>query len=655
MKINSTIEEVYNFYKKYPEHMGKIKVNSRFGYKKILACEKTAINSEVYEIETISGIKLKTSPDHLLLSNNNEWIKVKKLRSYKHFLFSKFDIEQIKSIKKLNHKSDLYDLQVDKVKEFYANNIVSHNSALLSSIYFAITGKAYQNIPKGKLVNNKNKKNLLVELEIEHQGKKYLIRRGIWPNVFEIIKEGVLIDEDSNIRDYQKQLETIIGIDYKTFKQTIMMSARHYIPFLELKKSDKREFIENIFSLKLFSDINDFLKRKIQNTKQNIKGLNKDISHYIQSLQMLKDISSKQINLNKFQKQNLLDGIKKLGGDIEQLQEDINNKIKEIQEYDEDNSIKKEKIKFKKKIIKRVDILKYNVKQHNEKKEFFEQNTECENCGKHLEPEFRDEQISQLETDINEKQNNLEELQLALEKINNIEEKFNFNIKKINSLRQEIMLKKSQQDGIEFNINEKKELINNINESSSINKDKFIDINNDLIKSRKNKKQLEIFLKYSKLTIEMISEKGIKKFIISRYIPVLNTLLNKYLKIFEAPYSVMFNNELEENIIARGYEDLGYGNLSAGEKQRLDTSLVFSFLELCKMKNSVNVNLIILDEILDQSLDTTGINGILKILENMKEQGYTILTVSHREFFADEFDKVYKVLKKKFSVIEEVE
>jgi DNA repair exonuclease SbcCD ATPase subunit len=168
----------------------------------------------------------------------------------------------------------------------------------------------------------------------------------------------------------------------------------------------------------------------------------------------------------------------------------------------------------------------------------------------------------------------------------------------------------------------------------------------------KQHRKLTKLRKYILTTIELLSEKGIKKFIIEKYVPVFNTVLNQYLKRFDATYSVMFDNEFNESIIARGYEDLGYFSLSSGEKQRLDTALVFSFLELCRLKNSVDSNIIFFDEILDQSLDQAGIEGVFKIFHELKAKGYTIFVISHNYEIAERFETHYKVTKKKFSEIE---
>jgi DNA repair exonuclease SbcCD ATPase subunit len=525
-------------------------------------------------------------------------------------------------------------------------------SSLLESVFFAFTGKSYRNIAKPKLVNNLNKKNLVVELTLEHMGCEYLIRRGLIPNLFEILKDGELLDEDASIRDYQKQLETILGIDARTFKQTIMMSARYYTPFLDLNKPEKREFIENIFSLKLFSDMNDFLKRKLQTTKLNIKGLDKDIEHTLSNIKVLNDINTKQLAQNKQAKEELLKEITELENEIVYSQEGVKEKNYEMAIMNGKLVKLNEKLKIKTDITKKISLLEYKVEKHVEKIQFFTDNDTCKTCSQEIEASFKAASINDHEGFKKEKENELVKLNVTLDKIYEINQKSLDLVSEITSITQEVLLLHSQVDSNTKQIKQKKSSINGIDNISVVNKEDFETLNETLKKYKKEKVKLTKFQKYVGVTVELISEKGIKKFIIGKYVPVLNTLLNQYLKRFEAPYSVMFDEELNENIIARGYDDLGYANLSSGEKQRLDTSLVFSFLELCRLKNSINTNCIFFDEILDMSLDDAGINGILRIFEELKKSGYSVFVVSHRPGAEESFDRVIRVEKKKYSELE---
>ena len=546
-----------------------------------------------------------------------------------------------------------FNLDTNETVLIYGGNGAG-KSSLLESIYFAFTGKSYRNISKPKLVNNLNKKNCVVELTIEHMGSQYLIKRGINPGIFEIIRDGQLLDEDASIRDYQKQLESILGIDSYTFKQTIMMSARHYIPFLELSKGAKRDFIENIFSLKLFSDMNDFLKRKLQTTKITIRDLEKDVESTLDKIKMLQDINQKQLEQSTQQKEQLLQEIKNLEDDIEKANGDIVTKNRLIEELQVKADKLQEKVKLKSDIVKKIGLLEYRVEKHLEKIKFFEENDTCKTCYQDIDEDFKSKTIQEHETFKEEKEKDIEKLSSSLEKINEINDKSIAILGEIQEITKEVMLLNSRISSDNKNIKSRMRDINSIDEQSVVNKTDFENLQNQLAHYKKEKNKMEKFKKYLTITIELISEKGIKKFIIAKYVPVLNSLLNQYLKRFEAPYSVMFNEELEENIIARGYDNLGYANLSSGEKQRLDTSLVFSFLELCRLKNSVNTNVIFFDEILDMSLDTAGINGILRIFEELKKSGYSVFVVSHRPGAVESFDKAIKIEKKKFSEIEVV-
>jgi DNA repair exonuclease SbcCD ATPase subunit len=572
----------------------------------------------------------------------------------------KFKHVRFKNILSFGNQWTEFDLDLNQTVLITGTNGMG-KSSLLEVIYFAYTGKPYRNINKGKLVNNINKKNLLVELTIEHMNSVYMIRRGIKPNIFEIFKDidvidenSKPIDEDSNIKDYQKQLETILGIDHKTFKQTIMMSARHYTPFLELKPQEKREFIENIFSLKMFSHMNDSLKKKLSSTKLNIKDLEKDVEHVLSNIQVLTDLNEKQMKHNKEQLNVLESEINDLIENNKNNEDNIANNYLVIAEKNEKLVKLQNKLKLKAQVVKKANELEYKINDYKSKVNYLESNDLCDNCGQGIDEDFKETNIRNLTFQMACTTVDFEKINNTLNTIEKINQSALDIIAEVNKYNQEIMVLNSRISGNNTNITQKKKAINNINDTVLINKEDVDALNNKHTELNANKIKLKAFQKYVTLTIELISDKGIKKFIISKYIPVLNNLLNKYLKRFEATYSVVFNEELEESVIARGYDDLSYENLSSGEKQRLDASVVFSFLELCRLKNSVNTNLLIFDEILDSALDAAGIAGILRIFDEMKAQGYTIFVVSHRPGSDEYFDKIFKISKKQFSEIEEI-
>lgn len=652
VKQSTTINKVYKFYKQFPEHIGKLKALSRFGYNEIEACEITAKNSEVIQITTESGIQLKTSPNHRLLSNGCNWEFVKNLK-LDNVLFSKNNIEKIKHIEKLNYKDNLYDMQIKNVHEFYANNIVSHNSSIQESLYFVFTGKPYRSVKKAQLVNTTNGKNLLVELEIQHGGSDYLIRRGVKPNIFEIYKDDELINEESHIKDYQAILENMLGMSAKTFKQTIIMSSRYYTPFLDLAAYEKREFIENIFSIKLFSQMVETLKRKSASLKMKLKDLTKDVERVNSNISLLSKIEEERKAELEKQRIDIIKQIKKAESEIENLESKLveNSKL---------NSVIQGKINKLKRHLPIGDKIKNEIsknklirKQGKEKIKFYETNDTCPSCNRIIEEDLKQKEISEVQESLVKIDSTIQNLEYKLSEFSKL-------VKTHDDLEDKSSAIESNTLVVESNIKFQQKAIKNLKKTANKLSEPIVtngadpeELKKDLDELNQKIFDLNKVSKYIKVTMDMLSEKGIKRYIIQKYVPVLNSLLNEYLALFDAPYSVVFDEELKETIIARGYDDLSYYNLSSGEKQRLDSALIFAFLDLSRMKNSVDTNLIWFDEVLDQSLDDSGINGIFKIFQRLKTKGYTIFVISHRENIGENFDRNIKVTKKQFSSISE--
>jgi DNA repair exonuclease SbcCD ATPase subunit len=524
-------------------------------------------------------------------------------------------------------------------------------SSVMEAIYFAFCGKPYRNIPKGKLVNNINKKNLLVILEFEHLGNEYKIKRGIKPNVFEIYKNDELVNEDSNIKDYQKQLESMIGIDSKTFKQTIMISSRFYTPFLSLTKAEKRDFIENIFSIKVFSEMNDYLKKKNNILKQKGKELEMTLGHIESNIEIIKEFNEKQLKQIETKKADITKVMSTLEEDNLEIQDqiqrnnnklsDLNSKIQELQN----------KIKQKSDINKKLDLLEYKIQNHDEKIRFYSNTNICQTCEQEINKELANKKIKEEQDYIQEKKEQLNKIEKALKVIQKIEKQIQEISNECNTINSENI---TLQNNIKNNKNKIQELKSEYNEIVQESNLENNDIESYYAEHKKTKKDLantEKMIKYINQTLTLISEKGVKKYIIDKYIPILNQSLNEYLQIFEASFSVMFDSEMQETVIAGSRGDLTYENLSSGEKQRLDSALLFSFLDLCKNKNSVNVNLLFMDEVLDQSLDQNGIDGIMSVFKTMKQRGYSIFVVSHKANAQENFDQVININKKRFSEI----
>lgn len=546
------------------------------------------------------------------------------------------------------------DLNTNELVAIIGTNGSGKSSIVTDAIHYAFTGKAYRNINKPQLINQYNKKDMMVELELDFKGSDILVRRGMYPNVFEIYKDGQLIGENSSIVDYQTVLENMLEIDSKTIRQTMMMSSRYYTPFLQLNPADKRNFIESILSIKMFSAMCENLKQRITNLKQEDSFLIKDLDKVRSNISLLQDMTKKQ-------KKEIDKEKKTIQKRIHDAEKEIAHAKKEIATFHNKESHLKDKIiELQEKLILADKIQEKNAKLQVEvanlakRIAFFKENDSCPLCLQdidHVTKKKRLNEFLQIEEKLNEKTQKISE---ALEKIQKINTKIStlkqgckdiqFDVSNLNG---DIKVHERQilNDQVEFN-----RLIEKSTSEEENNIKKF-ELEKQQIEERRH--ALSIEQSRSSELIKLLSEKGIKKFILRKYIPVLNKLVNNYLTMLDAQYQIMFDDEVNERIIARGYEELNYNSFSGGERQRVDLALLFSFLELSRLKNSVETNVIILDETLDASLDSTGINGVFSILHHLKRQGYTVFVVSHRSEVSDYFDKVIKVSKKRFSEIEE--
>lgn len=633
----------------------------------------------------------------------------------------------------------------------------------LEAFYFGMTGKPFRKIKKSELVNTINKKELLVEITFEHNGSEFLVKRGIKPDIFELYKDGKLVDTDSSRKDYQKTLELLIGVDSDTFANTIFISSKNYTPFLKLNASDRRNFIENVLNLKIFSEMLEELKVKrgiekekltdieynkksnleklylaeesnrkySENNDEKIKKLdekNKEIEKYIVTLNKQLGDVEKKIADSDFEKrieetekkqeffQNQYDtAMKKFNEESEGIEDEINKARsmatdmcldyeKQISEIKNESKLKYNKIKSN------IEKLNEKNKELSEKIQFFENNKICPTCGQKIDSDLSHkneitENIKNMDAQLLINQGTIEQYNKDIKKLKS---DCSFALKEteeIQKQRLEIVnnkietlvshkndLQKRKNEYIEENSNSLMNLskeINSIYEEKNrimfdkTNVEKDIHINKKLvennlieIKSLQNEKQnpltdLEPFRQKDKEydkqkdkeeylytnildMINILSDKGIKSYIIKKYIPILNEYVNKYLEVFSAKYRIAFDENFDIEIFARGYEKLSYGSFSSGEEQRLDLSLLFAFYELGKMKKSINTNVIFLDEISDKSLDSDGIDGLMNIFNTLKRNGKTVYNISHRVEMQDRFDVTLKVNKKMFSKIERV-
>ena len=642
--MKTTILDIYNFYKKYPEFIGKINVETRFGFKKILACEITARNSEVIKIKTLCNKTIKVSPDHLLLSNNLKWTKTKDLNKG-DFLFTKDGPTYIKDTKLLKGKQDLYDIQVEEVSEYYANEIVSHNSLLLETISFVLFNKPFRDINKGQLLNSITNKNLVVEIEFEQNGKQYRVARGIKPNLFDIYLNDQKIAPPANIADHQSMLEEqILKTNHKTFCQVVMLGSAIFVPFMQLKTAQRREVIEDLLDLKVFSIMNILLKEKVKTIDNDIKQREHDIQLDEQRI-ILHNKYLEQINTNNDKTiQEINDKISIKQKIVEQLEIDHDQFEQQIILL---NSGLSDISKSKNRINKLLSLqgeLNSEIKSDCNSIKFFNDNDVCSVCTQPIESEFKNNiikkatdhkeqcnqailKISDQLRDLNEQLTDHEQQQKQIAKISNKKIEVYHSIKNekrmIEDLQQDIinLQKTSKKTSTEIDIKKSEKHLNKLN--------------CELISLKKEKRTCSFAL-------IMLKDNGIKAKVISQYIPTINQLINKYLTDLDFFVDFNLNENFEETIRSRFRDEFTYNSFSEGQKARIDLSLMFAWREISRIRNSFNCNLLILDEIFDGALDVEGIENLSKIL-GWFDDNSNIFVISHKEGFGDQFDRTINV------------
>ena len=529
-------------------------------------------------------------------------------------------------------------------------------STILDALCFGLFGKPFRNINKPQLLNSVNASNCLVEVEFKVGGKDVKVVRGIKPNVFEIYINGKMYNQDANARDYQKYLEQqILKLNYRSFTQVVILGSSTFVPFMQLKARHRREVVEEILDIQIFSLMNMILKQKLKTIEADHREL-----EYKESL------TSEKLTLKKKYIQDIQDNRRKLIEEktvlISGNEEEVFKKKRKIGDLQDDIEGMHEKISNSTKIIEQFDKLndlnsqlKTKHRSHKRLIKFFEENEDCPTCQQHIDEDYKDTMISKenkkyekLTVGIKELADKLEATKVKINIINEVNQNIqanNVEIAKENSsigelekfnatLNTDI---KQLQDG-RVNKKDHEEVVRLQEEFDTVNKEK-----NKLREERV----------YNDAVRTMLTDQGIKTKIIKQYLPIMNKLINTYLTSMEFYVNFTLDDNFNETIKSRYRDDFTYASFSEGEKMRIDLALLFTWRAVAKMKNSANTNLLILDEIFDSSLDGTGTDEFLKILNTLGDEN--VFVISHKQdALADKFRSTIKFEKvKNFSHITE--
>ena len=528
--------------------------------------------------------------------------------------------------------------------------VVGHNGAgkstVLDALSFALFGKPHRKISKNQLVNSINQKQCVVEVKFTIGQSKFQINRGIKPNAFEIWKDGVMINQSSHAMEYQKILEqNILKLNHKSFHQVVVLGSSSFIPFMQLNAGHRRDVIEDLLDINIFSKMNVILREKNATLKEKLSKITNETeiikSKIQQQTKYIRDIAAvTEENKNKYKKQ-----IKKTEERIQKLQ-DENNEISKKLENNEVESELKNLQEEKNKIISNIAELKQDMKAIAKRGLFLEKNDICPTCSQTI--ENKDELLDQAkseaqktQTDINSVKIKDDEVQIKIDSVekilNDIREKtntINANNREIGSLNtSNSELKNYLESEVTTDLTQARNDLNQMNDDKE-----------NLFESKL--KVAEQF-NYNSVIAEMLRDTGIKTKIIKQYLPVINKLVNQYLQVLDFFVHFDLDENFQETIRSRHRDDFSYDSFSEGEKQRIDLSLLFTWRQIAKMKNSVATNLLILDETFDSSLDHDGIENLLKILYTLDADTNTFI-ISHKGDILDgKFETKLEFVKEK--------
>jgi len=528
----------------------------------------------------------------------------------------------------------------------------SGKSTLLDAIVFGLYGRAFRDITKIQLVNSINNKELIVELYFTAGGDKYKILRGIKPNLFEIWKNGVMINKDASIRDYQGFLEDdILGINFKAFNQIVVLGSATYIPFMELRAYQRREIIEDLLDIQVFSVMGTLAKERMSSIKTDITDNKYDIEMVESKIVSQQESDQAIRNLKSIE----VDKIKeKMSSHIDEIE--TKNSIIDAQDevikvlYDDISDKPEEKKKFQEATEKRAELERNRVAFEKELS-FYEHNDDCPTCKQGIAHDFKQEQIidknqqkARIEKGLVDIADVLTKHQTRLGSISKIEEQIQSVNFKISEIRAEIKMSKNAL------MSYKKELDNAQKEVAEIDTSKLENLQNRIDTLTTTRTELLDEHEVLNIVQMILRDGGIKAKIISQYIPVINKLINKYLAAFDLFVDFQLDEEFNEVIRSRFRDKFTYASFSEGEKLRITLSIMLAWRSVAKLRSSVSTNLLILDETLDGALDGVGIESLIETLHGLNNDD-NIFVISHRgDQFAEKFENNLKFEKiKNFS------
>ena len=543
-------------------------------------------------------------------------------------------------------------MEIDFKKD-NTNLIIGTNGAgkstVLDALTFVLFNKAFRKINKNQLINTTNEKDCLVEIEFSVNSREYLVRRGIKPSIFDIEVNGVALHKESDDRLNQKILEdNILKLNYKSFTQIVILGSSTFVPFMQLTTANRREVIEDLLDIRIFSVMNTLIKEILRQQKDEIKSL---------------ELKKQNLNDKVTMQKNFIEELENRGNaNIDANQEKIDKLNAEIGIYMRNNSVTEEEIfKYIKeqeevtgadhKLIKLNNLrgkISQKVSTITKEHKFFTENSVCPTCTQTIEEDFRLNRIADAQTKAKELQKGFQELDDTIKFEQERERQFTLLSKEITKLNHEvsqnntrISLNQRQMRDLESQIQTITEQLKNRN-IENCKLDEFRENLQKTIEDISEKKEKIVHYDFA---YSLLKDDGVKTKIIKKYLPFINQQVNRYLQMMDFYINFNLDEEFNESIKSPIHEDFSYSSFSEGEKAKINLALVFAWREVARLKNSANCNLLIFDEIFDSSLDSFGTEEFLKIIQYVIKDA-NIFVISHKEGMQDKFNSVIKFEKR---------
>lgn len=528
-------------------------------------------------------------------------------------------------------------------------------STVLDALCFVLYGKAFRKINKNQLINTTNEKGTVVEIEFNVNGTEWKVVRGIKPNNFEIYRDNEFLDQSHSAIDQQKWLEqNVLKMNYKSFTQIVILGSSSFVPFMQLPSSSRREVVEELLDIKIFSSMNSLIKERIRSHKEEIRtfelsktSVKDKISMQERFIEEVETTSKSNIKDKEDKIKSILNEENDLMNDNIKLSEELDDFEKAIQVYTGASDKLKKLGNIKGKLSQKVSTI---TKEHK----FFTENTVCPTCTQEIEEDFRINKIDDAQNKAKELQSGFIELEKAINDEEDRERQFTSLTKEILTLTHGISKNNTQIAGCQKQIRDLESEIQRVTEqlaNRNTEHDKLAELKQKL-KSTQDKlseKREDIF--YHDFTYGLLKDGGVKSKIIKKYLPLINQQVNKYLQMMDFYINFKLDEEFNETIQSPIHDDFSYSSFSEGEKMRIDLALLFTWREVARFKNSVNTNLLIMDEVFDSSLDGMGTDEFLKIIRFVIKDA-NIFVISHKGGLEDKFQSVIRYEKiKGFSTI----